>query len=327
VIHCLFYEELGSDRLDRFLVGQIPALSRSQIRRLILSGNVLLNGTEAKAGARLRPHDRVEVRIPSSPPSALEPQPIPLDVLYEDPWIIVLNKPPGLVAHPGPGHPSGTLVNALLAHCPALESVGGPQRAGLVHRLDKDTSGVMVVGKTDEAHRELARQFREHSVEKAYVALVHGIPRRPSGTVRLPLGRDPRDRQRISTRTRKPRAATTHWEVMRRFPHCALLRVRPETGRTHQIRVHLAAIQHPVVGDPLYGSRSRVRQIPGRELRNSLMAVSRQLLHAESLAFRHPQEGERRAFRAPYPTDLAEILRVLETAGDEKFDRPKRLSI
>ena len=322
MIHCFCYEEEGSDRLDRFLARSLPGITRSQIRRLILTGHVSLNGKQAKAGARLRPHDRVEVCIPPSPPSPLRPEPIPLDVLHEDPWILVLNKPAGLVVHPGPGHASGTLVNALLAHSPGLESVGGPQRAGLVHRLDKGTSGVMVVGKTDAAQRDLARQFKERSVEKVYVALVHGRPRGPSGTIRLPLGRDPRDRQRISTRTRTPRTAITRWEVVKGFSHCALLRVRPETGRTHQIRVHLAAIQHPVVGDLLYGSRSRSRQIPGKEIQQALLGASRQLLHAESLALHHPHWGERRTFQAPFPTDLVEILSFLESGRREKFDKP-----
>jgi len=180
----------------------------------------------------------------------------------------------------------------------------------------------MVVGKTDAAQRDLARQFKERSVEKVYVALVHGRPRGPSGTIRLPLGRDPRDRQRISTRTRTPRTAITRWEVVKGFSHCALLRVRPETGRTHQIRVHLAAIQHPVVGDLLYGSRSRSRQIPGKEIQQALLGASRQLLHAESLALHHPHWGERRTFQAPFPTDLVEILSFLESGRREKFDKP-----
>jgi 23S rRNA pseudouridine1911/1915/1917 synthase len=283
-------------------------LSRSQIKRLIIAGNVLLSGKRVKAGALIRPGDWVEVRIPPSAPSHLEPEPIPLAILYEDSWLLAVDKPPGLVVHPGPGHPTGTLVHALLAHCPALDSVGGHQRAGLVHRLDKDTSGVMVVAKTTLAHRHLACQFKERTVEKEYLALVHGRLRDSSGTVDLSLGRDPGDRKRISVRSRTPRPAITHWQVLTWLPHTTLLRLRPQTGRTHQIRVHVATLGHPVVGDALYGSRSIARQVSREDVRSALLRVSRQLLHAERLSFDHPDGSGRISFRSPLPSDLVEIL-------------------
>jgi len=276
---------------------------------------VSVNGERAKAGAFLRPGDRVAVSRPPSPPSQLQPEAVEFQILYEDPWIVVLNKPPGLVVHPGPGHPCGTLVHGLLARFPALEAVGGRERAGLVHRLDKDTSGVMIVAKTSEAHISLARQFKERTAHKDYLALVHGVPRQTSGSISIPLGRDRWDRKRISPRTSRAREAVTHWRVWGVFTGCALLQVRPETGRTHQIRVHLAAIHHPVVGDSLYGPKGT--PVGGRKV--GPPAASRQLLHAASLSIDHPHSGLRRTFRAPLPDDLAEILRVLDPSVLEKL--------
>jgi 23S rRNA pseudouridine1911/1915/1917 synthase len=303
--------------LDRFVAERLKELTRSQIKRLITSGHVRLSGRKVKAGAQIRPGDWVEVTIPPSPPSNLEPEFIPLAILHEDDWILALDKPSGLVVHPGPGHASGTLVHALLAHCPALDTIGGPQRAGLVHRLDKDTSGVMVVAKTNTAHRHLTRQFKDRNVEKEYLALVHGRLRDAAGTIQASLGRDPRDRKKISTRSRRPRAAVTHWRVVAWLPHATLLRLRLETGRTHQIRVHLATLGHPVVGDLLYGSRSRARGVPRESVRKVLLEVSRQLLHAERLALEHPDGTGRIAFRAPLPADMVEILQRLGMAPEE----------
>lgn len=298
-----------------FLVRSLRDLTRSQIKRLITSGFVLVNKEKAKAGELLRTGDLVEVSIPPSPPSQLRPEAVGFDVLYEDPWVLVLNKPAGLVVHPGPGHPSGTLVHGLLAHCPAIETVGGRERAGLVHRLDKDTSGVMIVAKTTEAHLALSRQFKGHTAHKDYLALVHGTPRQHSGSISVPLGRDRWDRKRISPRTSKPRAAVTHWQVLGLFKDYALLLVRPETGRTHQIRVHLASMHHPVAGDALYGPKAG--SVGGKKGRAPF--ASRQLLHAASLSIDHPHSGERQTFRAPLPRDLVEILRVLDPSLLEKL--------
>lgn len=308
------YDGKGGERLDLFLVRSLRDLTRSQIKRLITSGFVLVNGERAKAGVLLRTGDLVDVSIPPSPPCQLQPEVVRFDVLYEDPWVLVLNKPAGLVVHPGPGHPSGTLVHGLLAHCPAIETVGGRERAGLVHRLDKDTSGVMIVAKTPEAHLALSRQFKEHTAHKDYIALVHGTPERPSGSISSPLGRDRWDRKRISVRTRKPRTAVTHWQVLGLFEDYALLLVRPETGRTHQIRVHLACMHHPVAGDALYGPKASSLGGKGRA-----PFAPRQLLHAASLSIEHPQSGQRQTFRAPLPRDLAEILQVLDPTLLEKL--------
>jgi 23S rRNA pseudouridine1911/1915/1917 synthase len=313
VIHRrLVYDGPGGQRLDRVLTARLDGLTRSQVKRLIEAGLVQVNGKPAKAGSQVRPGDELAVRIPSSPPSHILPEPIPLKVLHEDAWILVVDKPAGLVVHPGAGHPSGTLIHALMAHCPALDSIGGTQRAGLVHRLDKDTSGVMVVAKNEAAHRELTRQFKERLVSKEYLALVHGRVQGPGGDLALPIGRDPKDRKRISVRSRSPRAAVTHWEVVRHLPHCTLLRVRPETGRTHQIRVHLASVRHPVVGDALYGSRARALQTGRADIRRILLAVPRQFLHAERLTLVHPDDGVRRTYSAPLADDLARWLRAAE---------------
>jgi 23S rRNA pseudouridine1911/1915/1917 synthase len=326
-IYSLLYKGREKKRLDSFVANSLHEITRSQVRRLILSGLVTRNKQKAKPGELLRSGDLVEVTIPPSPPSELKPEPIPLNIIYDDQWLLVLNKPPGMVVHPGPGHTSGTLVHALLALYPALNSVGGAQRAGLVHRLDKETSGVMIIAKTEEAHRHLTLQFKERQVEKSYLALVHGWIKDGRGTISLPLGRHTRDRKRSSTRTRSPRIAITHWQTLSRLDHCTLLRVRPETGRTHQIRVHLASINHPVVGDSLYGGRSRTRQIPREDVRHVLQSVSRQLLHSESLSIYHPSQGVKCTFRAPTATDLLEILSFLGIHDLEEFDIPEVIKL
>ena len=311
----------GELRLDRFLVSKLTELSRSQIKRLILQGHIKHNEKTSKAGAVIRPGDSVEVAIPAPEPSSIEPESIPLSILYEDESLLVVDKPPGLVVHPAPGHYTGTLVHALLAHCPGIDTVGGPARAGLVHRLDMDTSGVMVVAKTDRAHRRLTRQFKDREVKKCYLTLVLGVPESAGGEISLPLGRDVKDRKKISVRTRSPRTAFTRWQVLRRFHHCAYLRVRPQTGRTHQIRVHLAAIGCPVTGDRLYGGKKQIRQFGNQRERDALLAVERQFLHAESIDFLHPETLEKKRFRAPLASDLLKILNTLQACGQQ--DTPK----
>jgi 23S rRNA pseudouridine1911/1915/1917 synthase len=234
------------------------------------------------------------------------PEPIPLSILYEDEDLIVIDKPAGLVVHPGPGHSGGTLVNALLHHCGDLAGIGGVLRPGIVHRLDRGTSGTMVAAKNDVAHRGLAEQFHDHSVERTYRALVRGVPSEDSGRVDLPVGRHARDRKRMSVRASLSREAHTAWFVTRRFPTSghSWLEVRPETGRTHQIRVHLASIGLPIVGDPVYGRKGRTSLASG---------LGRPALHAERLGFTHPRTGERLCFDSPLPPDLALLL--------EKFAR------
>jgi 23S rRNA pseudouridine1911/1915/1917 synthase len=243
--------------------------------------------------------DELEATPPEPVASPLTPEAIPLAVLYEDADVIVIDKPAGQVVHPGPGHAGGTLVNALLHHCGNLAEVGGVLRPGIVHRLDRGTSGVLVVAKCDSAHTSLAQQFHDHSIEREYRALVRGLPGSDAGRVDRPIGRHPRDRKRMSVRSRRGREAHTAWRVLGRFPSsdCSWLSILPETGRTHQIRVHLASAGLPIIGDPVYGRAKRM--LPGLE---------RPALHAQVLGFRHPRSGERLRFEAPLPADLEELL-------------------
>jgi 23S rRNA pseudouridine1911/1915/1917 synthase len=291
-------------RLDLALAN-LAECSRSQARRWIEQGRVRVNEREVSASQRVRAGDLVEAIPPDPEPAGAEPEAIPLAVLHEDDDLIVLDKPAGIVVHPAPGHRGGTLVNALLHHCDDLAGVGDVLRPGIVHRLDRGTSGVLVVAKSDLAHRHLSDQFREHSVERIYLAIVRGVPGTQGGEVVLPIGRHPRDRKRMSVRSQGGRTAATLWRVARRFPRSgrSLLELRPRTGRTHQIRVHLAAIGLPIAGDPVYGRRGRVQEAEG---------LKRPALHAERLTFTHPRSGTRLAFRAALPRDFAELLRELE---------------
>jgi 23S rRNA pseudouridine1911/1915/1917 synthase len=271
----------------------MPELTRSRVKRLIDDGHIRVNGELAKAGVRLEPGQRVMVDVP--PPSApsAKAESIPLDILFEDPDIVVINKPAGMTVHPAPGHAAHTLVNAILAHCTDLSGVGGVQRPGIVHRLDRDTSGVILVAKNDAAHNSLARQLKERRVEKTYLALVDGTPKPAEGVIDAPIARDPRNRQRMAI-VEDGRESVTAYRVVERLPSYALVEARPKTGRTHQIRVHLAAIGHPIAGDRLYGHASR--------------DISRQFLHAWRIAFTHPRTGVRINFEAPIPPDLAAVL-------------------
>jgi 23S rRNA pseudouridine1911/1915/1917 synthase len=298
---------LAGQRLDAALTVLEPALSRSQARRLIESGAVAVDGAPARPARRLRGGEVVAGAVPPPLPSALEPEPIALDLVYQDEHLAVIDKPAGLVVHPAPGHARGTLVHALLHHCPQLSGVGGVARPGIVHRLDKGTSGLLVVAKTDPAHRRLSAQFKEHSIEREYLALVRGAPRAAQGTVSAAIGRHPTDRKRFSTRAPRGRSAVTHWSVEERLRGWTLLRVRLETGRTHQIRVHLASIGLPVAGDPVYGRSGRSERPPGLE---------RPALHAALLGFEHPASGARLRFRSALPPDLAAVLRALRRAAE-----------
>ncbi len=291
-------------RLDKFLAGEVPGQSRSQVQRLIDDGRVTLPRVkQVKANTPVRAGDAVTVDIPAAEPTALLPEDLPLQILHDDPDIIVIDKPAGMVVHPGAGHGQGTLVNALLHHVKDLSGIGGVLRPGIVHRLDKGTSGVMVIAKHDTAHQELARQFHDREVEKEYVALVWGTVQQRK-RIDLPIGRDRVHRQKISTRARRARTAVTRVTWARHMPGVSLLRVAIATGRTHQIRVHLSAIGHPIVGDGLYGGiRTRVPQ----RLR-PLLRLERPFLHAERLALTHPRTGERMTFTAPLPEDLAHVL-------------------
>jgi len=284
------------ERLDVFVARRLPGLSRAHARRLIDAGHVRVGGQRAKPALRLEPGQLVAVELPPPVEMRAVPQAIALDVIYEDAGLLAVNKPAGMTVHPGPGHPASTLVNAILAHCRDLSGVGGVLRPGIVHRLDRDTSGVILVAKDDAAHHALARQLKERTVEKTYLALVEGTPKPPEGVIEAPLGRHPRHRQRVAV-VAGGREAVTAYRVVERFAGMSLLEVRPKTGRTHQIRVHLAAIGHPIVGDRVYGKPSPL--------------VARQFLHAWRIAFAHPRTGERMELEAPLPADLQEALRRL----------------
>jgi len=301
-------------RLDAWLARQLPALSRSRLQGLIEDGHVRLDGARARPSARLRPGQAVRVDVPAPVPAEPQPEDIPIAVVYEDAHLLVVNKPAGLVVHPGAGTSRGTLVNALLGHVHDLSGVGGVLRPGIVHRLDRGTSGLLVVAKDDETHRSLVRQFAGRTVEKEYLALVLGSPARPSGEIDSPIGRDPVHRQKMSVRAPRGREARTSWRVEERFDGAALLRVRIHTGRTHQIRVHLASIGHPVAGDAVYGGKRTLssRRAAAREAYASL---DRPALHAARLAFTHPATRERLTFEAPLPADLESVLALLRVAA------------
>ena len=302
-------------RLDVFVAARLPGCSRSFAAQLIATGAVQVDGRAKKPGHRVKAGELVTGTVPVPRPSSFLPEAIPLDVLYEDEHLIVVNKPAGLVVHPAPGHFSGTLVNALLHHCPDLTGIGAELRPGIVHRLDKDTSGSLVVAKNALALERLAAQFKARTVKKEYLALVHGCMPEEAGVIRLPIGRDPVDRKRMSTRSRTPREAETRWQVKRVFGGFSLLRVALTTGRTHQIRVHCAALQHPIVGDPVYTKR---RSAPAAgAVRPFLESVRRQMLHAWRLEFDHPHTGERRRFESPLPEDMQELLAALAAADGE----------
>jgi 23S rRNA pseudouridine1911/1915/1917 synthase len=291
-------------RLDKFLAGEVPNHSRAQVQRLIDEGRVqLARVTQVKANTAVRSGDAVTVDVPEAAPSAITAENLPLDILYDDPDVVVVNKPAGMVVHPGAGHATGTLVHALLHHIKDLSGIGGEQRPGIVHRLDKGTSGVMVVAKHDQAHQELARQFHDREVEKEYVALVWGVVHNRR-RIDLPIGRDPVHREKVSTRARRARHAVTRVTWARHLPGVTLIRVAIATGRTHQIRVHLSAIGHAIVGDSVYGgAHARVQH----DIR-AVQRLTRPFLHAERLAFTHPRSGERMTFEAPLAPDLAAVL-------------------
>ncbi len=303
-------------RLDRFLVSVLPEQSRSQIQRLIKGGHVRVGGHEAKSNQAVKTGQAVTVDIPEPITPLPQPEALPLPILYQDHDIIVVDKPAGMVVHPAAGHESGTLVNALLHHVDDLSGIGGEKRPGIVHRLDRGTSGLMVVAKHDAAHEELARQFHDREVEKDYLALVWGEVM-AGRRIDAPIGRDPGNRKKMSARARRSREAVTRIVRAEHFgPAVTLAQIAIHTGRTHQIRVHLSAIGHPIVGDALYGGVRR--RVPG-DLR-ALTHLDRPFLHAARLAFTHPTEGRRMEFTSPLPDDLQRVLdelREKQRAADE----------
>lgn len=296
-------------RLDRYLSELYPEQSRSQIQGWIRSGSVLVNNCRVKTGHPLQPGDTISLQVKALVPEAeLQPENIPLHIIYEDEDLAVIEKPAGLVCHAGAGVRSGTLVNALLYHLGRLQT-GDITRPGIVHRLDKLTSGLLVVAKNVESHRGLTRQFKNRQVKKEYLALVYGHLAPAVGTIDLPLGRDLRDRKKISVHARRRREAVSHYRKEREYGPFSLLRVRIETGRTHQIRVHMAQLGHPVVGDLLYGG-NRCRNLADPHLRSAVQELGRHFLHAHRLAFCHPRTGEKLAFESPLPPELVRFLAV-----------------
>jgi 23S rRNA pseudouridine1911/1915/1917 synthase len=315
----------AGERLDRFLAAAQKSLSRSRIQSLIREGRVHVNGCAARASQRLRGGDRVRLDLPEPrdvSALAIGPEPIPLEIAFEDEHLLVLDKPAGLVVHPGAGVRSGTLVHALLHHCPGIAGVGGADRPGIVHRLDKDTSGLMVVAKTPSTHRALVEAIKARAVQRGYLALVWGEPARDSGRLETAIGRDPRDRRRMAVVSRGGRQAGTRWSVIERLGIAALLAVRLETGRTHQIRVHLAHLRHPVIGDPAYGGRAKkLLSLEQRErsLGGALLeCLQRQALHASELEFEHPITGRDLHFTSPVPEDFARALDCLRARREER---------
>lgn len=298
-------EERGR-RLDKVVRDRVSDLSRTQGQRLIESGQVTVNGHPRKPAYRVEPGEKVTVTLPpEEPATVVHSQSIPLDVIYEDEHLLVVNKPAGMVVHPGSGHPQGTLVNALLAHYPPIREVGPEDRAGIVHRLDKETSGALVVAKRQPVLEALQQQFRNREVEKTYLALVSGQVKPPEGIIEVPIGRDPTDRQRMAP-VPEGKYARTRYRVVRRFRRHTLLEAHPYTGRTHQLRVHLSWLGHPVVGDADYGPRRQ------------RLLKDRHFLHASRLRFTHPVTGEEMTFLAPLPPELDEVLRRLRPASPRK---------
>jgi 23S rRNA pseudouridine1911/1915/1917 synthase len=305
--------EHAGERLDRYLSSVVPGQSRSQIQRLIEQSQVVVAGRTAKANLPVKAGDRITIEVPDAAPVTLVAEDIPITIVYQDPDLVVVDKPAGMVVHPAAGHASGTLVNALLHRLTDLSGIGGELRPGIVHRLDKGTSGLMVVAKNDRAHEELSRQFAEREVEKEYAALVWGVVQ-ARRRIDLPIGRDPNHRQKMSARSRRARHAVTRITRVRHFRGVTLCQVAIQTGRTHQIRVHLSAIGHPIVGDSTYGgTRARV----AADIR-PVLSLERPFLHAHRLVFTHPTDGRRMEFESPLPADLQSVIDGIEALQPEE---------
>lgn len=300
-------DEKNPERLDLYLIKKGMSLTRSRIQKLITEEQILLNGAPTRASYKVKKGDQIDITIPPPTPLELVPENIPLDILFEDSSLLVLNKAAGMVVHPAPGNYEGTMVHALLYHCKDLTGIGGRERPGIVHRLDKETSGVIVIAKTDDAHRFLSKQFKDHSIDRKYLALVCGKVKKP-GKINLAIGRDRIHRKKISARTSSPREAETHYIIKERFKNATLLEVSPQTGRTHQIRVHMAHIGHPIIGDKIYG---------GKTEKSLGLSPERHMLHAATLGFIHPLSKEKRRFTTPPPPDMSVLLEKLRLKGEK----------
>jgi len=296
-------------RLDVVVASFISDCSRSYAAKLIVKGHTLVEGENKKPGYRVKTGEKIKVRVPAPIPVVFEPEPVDIDILYEDEHLIVVNKKAGIVVHPAPGHYSGTLVNALLHHCPDIGTISGEIRPGIVHRLDKDTSGTLVIAKNSTIHEHLSRQFKLRTIKKEYLALVHGEMKSDSGSINLPIGRHPVNRKRMSTNSKKAKEALTLWEVRERFKNATLIKVDLKTGRTHQIRVHSAAINHPVIGDLVYCTRKAGSDLI--KMQDFKKKITRQMLHAWRLEIFHPVLQEEMTFESEIPQDMEELIRML----------------
>lgn len=299
----------AGERIDTFLAIK-TGITRSQIQRLITKGNVLVNSKNVSRNYRLKTKDLITLSIPDKETEGLLPEPIPIEIIYKDKYLVVVNKPAGMVVYPAAGHAHGTLMNALSYRCKKFATLGGPLRPGVVHRLDKDTSGVIVIALDDKAYYNLIEQFKRREINRRYIALIYGNLREDEGEISLRIGRSESDRKKMSTRVRKGKEAVTRWKVLERFGKATLIAVRLGTGRTHQIRVHFASIGHPVLGDRTYGKKVEIEAKSRKKI-----LFPRQMLHAEILGFAHPDSGEYLEFSSPVPEDMAE--RIKDLKGDE----------
>lgn len=302
-------------RLDTALHELKIFLSRSQAKRAIEEGLVTVDGAEAKPKLLVKEGDVIEAFIPDPKPAIPESENIPLKIIYEDLDIVVIDKPPGIVTHPGAGVAGGTLVNAVLFHCRGLSGIGGVQRPGVVHRLDKDTSGVIAMAKNDAAHLSLSKQFHDRTVEKIYLAIILGKMPKPSGTIDSSIARNPKMRTKMKGGAADGRKAATEWKVIEAFDGASLISLKPLTGRTHQIRVHLSEMGRPVAGDKTYGDKNRIKSISNTSVRAALSKLDRQALHAHRLTVNHPRTGERMIFISPLPDDMKTVLEEIGNAG------------
>jgi 23S rRNA pseudouridine1911/1915/1917 synthase len=308
------------ERLDLFLTHHVENATRTKVQAAIRAGYVLVDGAPARSSHPVAPGEVIHVTLPKSPPPEVVPEPISLDIVYEDEHLLVVNKPAGMVTHPAHGNYTGTLVHALLYHCASLSAVPDATRPGIVHRLDKDTSGLLVVAKTDAAHAHLARQFARRTIRREYQAIIWGAFARPTGIIEANLGRSKSDRKKMAV-VQDGKHAVTEYTVLERFPYLSLVRLRLQTGRTHQIRVHLAHVQHPVFGDPTYNGR-RILYGPGSvrqkaEVQAMLEILNRQALHARTIGFRHPATGAEVSFESSLPEDMTRVLARIRGHGEE----------
>lgn len=295
----IYVDEEDNERIDYYLAQELDEISRSYIQKLIKESLVTVNGKTIKAKYNVNEGDHIVVKLPEPKPLEIKAEDIPIDVVYEDSDVAIINKPQGMVVHPAPGNYSGTLVNALLYHLSSLSSINGVIRPGIVHRIDKDTSGLLMVAKNNLAHSELTKQLKDHTITRRYNTLVDGNLKEDNGTINAPIGRHPIDRKKMTVTHNNSRHAITHYKVLERFIEYSLLEAQLETGRTHQIRVHMSYIKHPVVGDPVYGSKNQKFKLNG------------QLLHAKTIGFNHPRTGEYMEFHSDLPEYFHKVLNVL----------------